>query len=307
MTDQDGIDTMKRFPFKKIDAFATTDSDGNPAGYIRLDAGTDISEEEMLRIAVELKGFVNEVGFVTRTSGAAFDLRYYSSEREVDFCGHATIAIFHDMLRNDPVLAKHQVLTIATKRGELEVENRIAGEDAVFIMAPLPEGHAIMASAAEIARHLKLDGDAIDDGLPISAINAGLTTLLVPLRGLGPLLAMEPDPGELKRFCLDAGVDIIEVFTPETADETNDYRVRVFAPTFGYLEDPATGSGNAAFGYYLIEQGRFNRDTVLIEQNGERERFNMVKLRRCRDALGRERVLFGGGAVTRIEGEYLLY
>ncbi len=298
---------MKRFPFKKIDAFATSGSDGNPAGYIRLDAGTDISEEEMLRIAGELKGFVNEVGFVTRTSAASFDLRYYSSEREVDFCGHATIAILYDLIRNDHVLAQHDVLRIKTKRGDLEVQNRIAGEDAVFIMAPIPEAQSLTVSAGDIAHHLKLRADAIDDGFPISAINAGLTTLLVPVRSLEPLLAMKPDPWELKRFCLDAGVDIIEVFTPDTAEETNDYRVRVFAPTFGYLEDPATGSGNSAFGYYLIEQGRFDRDTILIEQNGERERFNLVKLRRRRDARGGERVLFGGGAVTRIEGEYLLY
>ncbi len=307
MTGQDGSDAMKRFSFKKIDAFATAGSDGNPAGYIRLDAGTDISEEEMLRIAGEMKGFVNEVGFVTRTSGTTFDLRYYSSEREVDFCGHATIAIFHDLLRNDPGLATHQALTIATKRGTLEVENRIAEEDAVFIMAPLPEAHSLTVGAGAIARHLKLRADAIDDGFPVSVINAGLTTLLVPLRSLEPLLAMKPDLGELKGFCLDAGVDIVEVFTPETAEKNNDYRVRVFAPAFGYLEDPATGSGNSAFGYYLIEQGRFDRDTMLIEQNGERERFNLVKLRRRRDAHGGERVLFGGGAVTRIEGEYLLY
>ncbi|MBN2080308.1 MAG: PhzF family phenazine biosynthesis protein [Spirochaetes bacterium] len=298
---------MKRLPFKKIDAFVTTGSDGNPAGYIRLDAKSDITEGEMLKIAGELKGFVNEVGFVTRTSGASFDLRYYSSEREVDFCGHATIAIFHDLLRNDPGLAKHQALAITTKRGELEVENRIAEEDAVFIMAPLPERHAITVSTPDVARHLKLRADDIDDRYPISAINAGLTTLLVPLRSLDSILAMAPDFDELKEFCLDAGADIIEVFTPDVADGRNDFRVRVFAPTFGYLEDPATGSGNSAFGYYLIESERFDRDTVRIEQNGERERFNLVKLRRRRDARGRERVLFGGGAITRIEGEYLLY
>jgi predicted PhzF superfamily epimerase YddE/YHI9 len=33
----------------------------------------------------------------------------------------------------------------------------------------------------------------------------------------------------------------------------NDFRVRVFAATFGYLEDPATGSGNSALGYYLLQ------------------------------------------------------
>jgi predicted PhzF superfamily epimerase YddE/YHI9 len=50
---------------------------------------------------------------------------------------------------------------------------------------------------------------------------------------------------ELKRFCVKSQIDIIEVYTAETRNKRNDYRTRVFAPTFGYLEDPATGSGNS--------------------------------------------------------------
>ena len=29
-----------------------------------------------------------------------FVLKYYSSEREVDFCGHATISIMYDLMKN---------------------------------------------------------------------------------------------------------------------------------------------------------------------------------------------------------------
>lgn len=84
---------MKEYNFKKIDAFATEKSDGNPAGYILLDNLNDISECEMLQIAKELKGFVSEVGYVAKVGENEFDLRYYSSEREVDFCGHATLLL----------------------------------------------------------------------------------------------------------------------------------------------------------------------------------------------------------------------
>ncbi len=55
---------MKEYKFKKIDAFATDKSDGNPAGYFLLDKLEDISESKMLQIAKELNGFVNEVGYV---------------------------------------------------------------------------------------------------------------------------------------------------------------------------------------------------------------------------------------------------
>ena len=129
---------MKEYQFKKIDAFATEKSDGNPAGYIRLDNLKDISDREMLQIAKELKGFVNEVGYVAQINENEFDLRYFSSEREVDFCGHATIAILYDIIKADDSLANIPILTINTNKGKLKVENRIASENSVFIMSPSP-------------------------------------------------------------------------------------------------------------------------------------------------------------------------
>ena len=45
---------MKEFTFKKIDAFATTKSDGNSAGFIRLDSEDSTDKSEMQRIAREL-------------------------------------------------------------------------------------------------------------------------------------------------------------------------------------------------------------------------------------------------------------
>ncbi|WP_020613980.1 PhzF family phenazine biosynthesis protein [Sediminispirochaeta bajacaliforniensis] len=87
----------------------------------------------------------------------------------------------------------------------------------------------------------------------------------------------------------------------------NDYRVRVFAPMFGYLEDPATGSGNSALGYYLMSNSMWDKKMLRIEQNNSMESFNLIQLQRKEDSNKNQRVLFGGGANKRIEGEYHLY
>ena len=115
---------MKEFDFKKIDAFATESSTGNPAGYIRLAELADITTAEMQQIAKELKGFVNEVGYLAQVNDFEFDLRYYSSEREVDFCGHATIAIMYDLIKTNKFLAEVPTLKINTNRGSLTVYNQ---------------------------------------------------------------------------------------------------------------------------------------------------------------------------------------
>lgn len=296
----------KKFKFKKIDAFATNKSDGNPAAYIRLKSKSDITEDEMQKIAKELKGFVNEVGYVYQTSAEGFNLKYYSSEREVDFCGHATIAIMYDLIKNEPDLQQFDSLKIRTNKGELKVDNRISKENAVFIMSPIPEEKEKLLELNYIADKLKINPEYIDINYPTSIINAGLTTLLVPIKNLNMILNINPDIDKLKTFCLDSKVDIIEVFTNEVSDKSNDYRTRVFAPIFGYLEDPATGSGNSAFGYYLLKNKLFNKETIVIEQNGLKDRYNIIKLQKEHDENRNERILFGGGAIIRLAGEYFL-
>ena len=93
---------------------------------VYLDSFDDITTDEMQKIAKELKGFVSEVGYVWQTDKNTFDLKYYSSEREVDFCGHATIAIMYDLIKNSENLINKKRINIITCKGNLIVENRIS-------------------------------------------------------------------------------------------------------------------------------------------------------------------------------------
>lgn len=298
---------MKEYTFKKIDAFATARSAGNPAGCILLDNLNEISEVEMLHIAKELKGFVNEVGYVAQVGDSEFALRYYSSEREVDFCGHATIAIMYDLLKTNERISNFPTLTIITNKGKLTVENRIASENSIFIMSPIPIYNDTIPDISELAQNLKIDKSDIHTLYPISIVNAGLTTLIVPIKDLDTIIGIQPNFDDLKEFCLRLGIDIIEVFTTEVRSISNDFRTRVFAPTFGYMEDPATGSGNAALGYYLIKNNLWEKGTITIEQNGLKDNFNIVKLLKKPGNDNDERVCFGGAAITRITGKFLTY
>jgi len=297
---------MKKFRFKKLDAFAAGLSSGNPAGMITVDSLADITVDEMQQIARELRGFVSEVGFVCRTGPDRLALRYFSAEREVLFCGHATIAILYDLLANDPDLRHLPVIHFDTTTSRLIAENRVASENAVFISAPDPVSGRQDIAAAAIATSLGIEPEVISTTLPTMEINAGLETLIVPFTDLRSTLTVQPDQDRLKRFCEDQAIDIVTVFTAETARPDTAWRSRVFAPRFGYLEDPATGSGNAALGHYLLQLGLWQGEMLTIEQNGDRDRPNIVKLMARERGNGERQVLVGGGAVSRIEGIYLL-
>lgn len=297
---------MKQFAFKKLDAFAAGSSAGNPAGMITVESFTAISPSEMQRIAFELRGFVNEVGFVCRTGTDRLALRYYSAEREVLFCGHATIAILFDLLSGDPELRRLPVVHFDTATSSLTALNRIGEEQAVFIGSPDPDTCSEIPARADIALALGIDREALSDMLPPAVINAGLQTLLVPMASLETTLAAKPDEKLLKAFCEDRGLDIVTIFTDETARPETAWRSRVFAPRFGYLEDPATGSGNAALGHYLLQRRLWSGVPLSIEQNGDRLRPNIVKIMAAADAARASRVFIGGSAICRIEGSYLL-
>ncbi|NPU84958.1 MAG: PhzF family phenazine biosynthesis protein [Syntrophaceae bacterium] len=296
---------QKSFSFKKIDAFATATSEGNPAGAVYLNAPAEMTADEMQRIARELKGFVSEVGYVWKIDDGVYGLKYYSSEREVAFCGHATIGIAYDLIGNDPALLARETIRIVNNMGTLTVENRIEGENAVFVAAPEPVYANTRIDDGGFAEAAGIDPVDLDREKPISVVNAGLETLIVPIRRLETVLGMSPRLKELKSYCEAHSVDIVTVYSCETADKANAFRTRVFAPTFGYLEDPATGSGNAAFGCYLLKNGYWDGSSIRLEQNGDFARPNIVRLL-ARDDGGGMRVWFGGGAIVRIRGEYFL-
>jgi len=124
---------MKTFEYRKIDAFTSGNSLGNPAACLYLSNDQILTETEMLDIAQQHKGFVSEVIYCINQSGSKFKLIYYSSECEVDFCGHGTIACMYNLIKENNNLMILKEITINTnKKGSLTVYNEI-NEKMLFI------------------------------------------------------------------------------------------------------------------------------------------------------------------------------
>ena len=292
---------MKRYKYIKSNAFTAGDSLGNPAACVFTGEET-LSPEQMQAVAREHKGFVMEVVFCSQSDVADCKLTYYSSECEVDFCGHGTIATMYSKIKDDAVLRSKPVVKVETNRkGIVEVFNAIDTEDAVYITAPDPIEHPMNLTVDAIGKALGLNHEAIRRDLPIHIIDAGLRTLIVPITDLETEISVFPNEQELKIFCEGNDIDIILIFSKQTADADTFAHTRVFAPKFGYLEDPATGSGNSAFANYLLSEELWKGEPITIEQGGNDRIFNSVKLK-CQDG----KVLFGGKATKKIDGEYYI-
>ncbi len=261
-----------------------------------------MTDAEMQEIAKQHKGFVTEVVYCAPLPGSEFSIAYYSSECEVDFCGHGTVACMYGLLEEMPALREKKEITIHTnKKGGLTVFNDFAGSGSVSIMAPQPRYIGSTTAPEAIAEHLSLTPAHLSPSLPVDMIDAGLRTLIVPLAALSDAISVFPDEQTLRQFCEKTETDIILIYTLETAAPENKAHTRVFAPKFGYLEDPATGSGNSAFGYYMLKNNIWDGASVTLEQGGADRVFNSVHL-----SVRGNRVLFGGKATTRIHGCYFL-
>jgi PhzF family phenazine biosynthesis protein len=298
-------DDLQRLHFKKIDAFVDGESTGNPSGCIYLPDQTALSAEGMQQIARELAGYVSEVAFVYPDEGHT-GLRFFSAEREVAFCGHCTIAVMYDLIKSDGTRAWDPITRIHVQGRDLLVRNEIATTDSVFVSTPLPAFPPVSLTRDDVAAVLKIPPGSITDNNRILLVNAGLATLIVPLSSFDTLLSLRPDQKNLRDFCLTNHIEIILVFTDDVSSRQNAYRTRVFAPVFGYLEDPATGSGNAALGYYLLNAGIWDGQMIRIEQGRTREHPNIIRLVSDTSKVQRT-VFFGGNARVRIEGDYLFY
>jgi len=293
---------LKKYIYKKSDAFTSENSLGNPAACIF--TGQDsLSEDEMLSIAKQHKGFVSEVVYCSDSKTEDCKLVYYSSECEVDFCGHGTIAAMYELLKDDKELCEKDEITFETNnKGTLVLYNQIKTQDCVYITAPQPKKHKVLVSSDEIASAFGVGENVISKKYPIGLIDAGLRTLIVPISSYKDEISIFPCEEHLKAFCLNNKIDIILIFCMETNKENYIAHTRVFAPKFGYLEDPATGSGNSAFGYYMYDNKIWDGSLISLEQGGNDRIFNTVKLMMNED----NTVLFGGKATLRIDGNYVL-
>ena len=301
---------MRRFKFWKLDAFTDGTSAGNPAGLVLLAIGEEATEAEMQQLATQLaaSGFVTEVAFARPVGPEELELRYFSCEREVPFCGHATVASMYQLFSIAPEYHGMPRITLQTSKGRLEVENRIKAEDCVYIAAPAPQFPAIRVTATEAAEALGLKASALDwgsralDGL-FPVCECGQKCLLVPVVGLDALLACAPKYPPLRALADRTGLEVIVLYSTETHLPGRALRTRIFAPAFGYLEDPATGSGNAALAHWLRRSGGWTGDKLAIEQGPDRSNPNLITIRA--DAAGGLHI--GGRGVARIEGDYLLH
>ena len=219
----------------RYSAFTKDPAGGNPAGIV-LDA-TGLTDAEMLAIAAKV-GY-SETAFVLPREGREFDVRYFSPQAEVPFCGHATIATavaMAERIGDGP-------LTFHTPAGEITIET--ADGTATLTSVPTSTSEAdpeLLKQALEALRYTEI-GD-----LPVHVGFGGARHLLIPLKSREQLARLDYDFDALRDLMLAHDLTTVHLFWRESAELVH---ARDPFPVGGVVEDAATGAAAAAFGGYL--------------------------------------------------------
>ncbi|MFG2077594.1 PhzF family phenazine biosynthesis protein [Nonomuraea maritima] len=234
-------------PFTQVDVFTTTPYAGNPLAVV-LD-GEGLDTDEMLRFAAWTN--LSETTFLLPPTSAAADyrVRIFTPDAELPFAGHPTLGTCHAWLEAGG--RPHSEGVVVQECGAGLVTLRRTDDGLAFQAPPLTRSGPVeeelvqrIAAALGIARDGVLDAAWADNG-------PGWVAVLLP--DAASVLALRPG-----LVPVDVGV-----VGPYPAGSPCDVEVRAFFPLRGStVEDPVTGSLNAALGQWLIGTGRAPRSYV---------------------------------------------
>ncbi|HEV3237029.1 MAG TPA: PhzF family phenazine biosynthesis protein [Gemmataceae bacterium] len=260
-------------PLIQVDAFARQPFTGNPAAVCFLDHARD--DRWLQTVASQMN--LSETAFLLPLPDG-FSLRWFSPTKEVDLCGHATLASAH-ALWEQRILTDDVPARFHTRSGLLQAARR--GDKIELDFPTTPPVHA--SPPPGLAQALGAE--------PLTVARSRFDFLL-ELASEEEVKGLRPDFNSLAALPI-RGV----IVTSRSSTAGYDFVSRFFAPAVGIDEDPATGSSHCCLAPFWAE--RLGKTEMLGYQASARGGFIGVRL-------AGERVFLTGHAVTIWRGELLV-
>ena len=294
--------------FHTCDVFTDRPFAGNPLAIVL--GADDLSPAQMQVIAREFN--LSETIFVQAPVNPAHTarVRIFFPTAEIPFAGHPTIgcAIHLALAMGGGDFDRRLVLEEEAGLVPVQVTRRGGVVQAEFVAPVIPHG---VGDAPDRAGALAPDRLAAALGLAIAEIGFGTHRpglwqggprfLYAPVAGLDALARARPIQPVWSAVMQAAGVDSIYLYTPAIGC---DYRARMFSPTAGISEDPATGSASAILAAQLLASGGLpeGETRLTLHQGVEMGRPSVIGLTALVQGAALTEVRIVGTAVPISEG-----
>jgi trans-2,3-dihydro-3-hydroxyanthranilate isomerase len=262
---------MRRFRYRFLDVFTPVPFRGNALAVFP-DA-RELPEHLMQPIAAQLN--LSETTFVLPSPEPECDyrVRIFTPTVEMPMAGHPTVGtawVLEEERRIAEPGRRRDAVTFLEGVGPIRVQRTSAARGgSMWWMSQLaPKLGARGENRGEVAAALGLDAADLEPDLPLEVISCGVPFLLVPLRRLEALGRLQPRL-EKWQAVVASGADAAYCFALDAGESGVDVRCRMFAPTYGVAEDPATGSAAGPLGCYLVRHRRREVGRMLAVQGVE--------------------------------------
>ena len=296
------------YQFYVMDVFTDKKFEGNQLAAFPFAEG--ISDEKMQKIAREFN--YSETIFITSTKEKNVrNVRIFTPTSEVDFAGHPNIGAAMLLARIGEYSDEKQIdIIFKEKVGDVPLRvyfDNSVPQNAELSTAKLPE-KGDSPSLENIAKAVSLDvSDIITTESPLS-FSCGLPFLFVPITSLEKLKQATLNQEKWQNHISQSWAPQLYLFTKETELSNSDFHARMFAPSLGISEDPATGSAAAALAGFISEYMEKNDGTFsyVIEQGFEINRPSIIEMSFVQKNHKIESVKIRGNAVIFSDGKIIL-
>ena len=234
---------------------------GNSAGVV-VDADS-FNEVQMQQIAAKVG--VSETAFVQKSEKEDFKVRFFTPNKEIDMCGHATVATFYLLCKQGKI--KPGDYTQEIMAGVLGIE--IRPDELVFMEQTLPVFSEVIG-AEEAAEAFGINPQVtIATGLPVQVVSTGLRDIFLPVDSRENLFKLRLNKELVKAINQRTNTVGFHAFTLDTMGKSAVAHCRNFAPLYDIDEEPATESSSGALACYLFKYGKIDADrarALIFEQ-----------------------------------------
>ena len=275
---------------------------------------SEIPPELMPRIAREFN--YSETTFVLPPSDPKHTrrVRIFTPGGELAFAGHPTIGTAHVLAAIGAVELTGDETRLVLEEGVGPIPVKVSATEGkpTFVqltVAKLPEVGPPPPSPARLAAMLSLQtDDLVGSDMPAESISCGTPFLFVPLRDRDAVARARARTDLLEETLGNYWTQMVMVFALEAELPASDLRARMFAPTIGVPEDPATGSAAVGLGGYLAARDpRFDATLRwVVEQGFEMGRPSLLEVEVEKTAGKITAVRVGGQSVLVCEGRIQL-
>ena len=263
------------------DVFTDKRLAGNPLGVVFDGAG--LTSEAMQAITRELN--LSETVFVMQAVNPshAASLRIFTPAYELPFAGHPTVGTAVAIAEQTRVQAE-AVLVLEEKIGPITCTVHVNSDAASFARFDLPRQSQpidFVADASQVAEALGLQAEQIGfEKHDILIWSAGVPFLFVPVKDMAAVAQVQFDASLWTKATHHIDGRSVPAFVYCRGGEAREasFHARMFSPSMGISEDPATGGAVAALtgAVHFADQYADGKTALLIEQGFEMGRPSQI-------------------------------